>query len=41
MPTVLTEWLESLTGEEADQVIEYLKIAPDARSEITDFLAEL
>jgi hypothetical protein len=41
MPEVLTEWLGSLTDEEADQVIEYLKIVEDSRSEIIDFLADL
>jgi hypothetical protein len=41
MPEVLTEWLESLTDEDADQVIEYLKIVEDARSEIIDFLSDL
>lgn len=41
MPEVLTEWLETLTGEEADQVIEYLKIVPNASQEMLDFLDDL
>jgi hypothetical protein len=41
MPEVLIDFLKSLDGEEADQVIEYLKIVEDARSEIIDFLADL
>jgi hypothetical protein len=41
MPEVLTEWLGSLTDEDADQVIEYFKIVKDSRSEIIDFLADL
>jgi hypothetical protein len=41
MPQVLYDWLQSLTGEDADQVIEYLKIVEDARSEMIDFLSDL
>jgi hypothetical protein len=38
MPQVLSDWLQSLNDEDADQVIEYFKIVKDSRSEIIDFL---